>query len=163
MAKQYTSKQLRLMRYNDIITLNKSLFKAGRVMSRKDFAKLFNIPITTSGKYEDIHRSNLRLMGAQQEINMLMRENGMYIQSRDYYSEFKVADINKTKDTVVRFSTEVDVYSSCTTRLEAKLKDRRQKKTWGTYNKVPTNVVEGLTSYGPTRRHLLLKKRVTHY
>lgn len=153
-AIQLTPKQLRLDHYNRVITKNKSKFKTGSTFSRDDLVQLFNVQdIVNTGNYVDIQRSNLKLVTVQMEINMLMRENGLYLASKNYYSQFTVLKKKATKKTVIRYSAEVDINKVCTTRLEAKLKERVTNNTWGTYNKVSTARISTMGSTTPSIRH----------
>jgi hypothetical protein len=160
-TKALTTKEQRLMRYNDIITKYKKYFKAGHSLTRKQFVQLFGISnIKHTGTYEEVHRSNLRLVSAQVEINMLMRENGLYLASSDYYQNFSVGTKERTKREVVRYSSEIDINNNCTTRLEDKLTSRVKAGTWGTYNKVPSGTIKRLSSYSETPRHTRTRVRV---
>jgi hypothetical protein len=159
-----TAKQQRLIRYNDIITTNKTLFKAGSTMTRDSFVFLFKIPdIVNTGTYEEVHRANLKLVRAQMEINRLMRENGLYLESNNYYNSFSVVKKPKTKKTIVRYSAEVDINNYCTTRLETKLQERVKAKTWGTYNKVSRGVILNMDNNYKTERHKATINRVKSY
>lgn len=156
-----TKKELRLHMYNDIIVKNKKYFRAGKSLTRQQFVQLFRIPhIMHSGTYEEIHRSNLRLLNAQKEINMLMRENGLYVASSDYYQFFDIVNKERTKAEIIRYSAEVDITSNCTTRLEDKLKSRVKAGTWGTYNKVPSNTISQIATYKESKRHTRTRIRV---
>lgn len=162
--KKLTKKQERLLKYNDIITRNKKLFKPGSVFGREELALFFGVTnIVSKGNYKKVHQSNLQLVQLQTEINLLMRENGLYMRSSDYYSNFEVVNKKRTKATVVRYSSEVDINRYCTTRLEARLTDRIQNNTWGTYNKVNRNTVLALGgSYpSPTPRHAATIQRMS--
>lgn len=156
-----TAKQLRLQKYNNIILNNLQKFKAGASMTRADFVNLFNIPnIAITGSYKQIHRSNLKLVSVQVEINQLMRENGLYLQTEDYYTIFKVAPLKKTKSTVIRYSAEVDINHYCTSRLEAKLKQRVKAGTWGTYQNVFPSTIAKMGNKPITQRHATTINRV---
>jgi hypothetical protein len=155
-----TTKQQRLVNYNNIIVANLSKFKTGSVLSRKDFVKLFNITsVVDQGSYAVVHNSNLKLLKAQIEINVLMRENGLYLKSQDYYTNFLVLDKKATKKNIVRYSSEVDINTSCTTRLETKMKNRVNNKTWGSYFNVPTTSIQNL-AHKPSDRHARTIQRV---
>lgn len=159
-----TAKQQRLVQYNDIITRNKKLFKPGCTLSRKDFVALFAIQnIQTKGAYAKVHRSNLKLVQVQMEINMLMRENGLYLKSNDYYSSFSVAEKKQAKNTIIRYSAEVDINNYCTTRLENKLKERVTAGTWGTYKKVASGIIANMSHNYKTLRHSATINRVKNY
>ena len=142
-----TEKQIRMLGFNDVIAKNKAKFIPGKKFTRKQFIKLFKLTSIVDGKtIPEMMRSNLDLVSFQTEINKLMRENGLYIASKNYYTEFHVAPINKTKDTVVRYSAEVDINRICTNRLEDRLTARVKNNTWGNYNKLPRPLVLALAS-----------------
>jgi hypothetical protein len=156
-----TKEQLQLVQYNNVIVKNKAKFKKGASMTRDEFVKLFNVQdIVNTGEYAEVHRSNLRLVGVQMQVNRLMRENGLYIASSDYYSNFEVLKKEKTKKTVLRYSAEVDINSACTNRLETKLTERVKANTWGTYNNVSVGRISNMHSSNTTRRHMNTIKRV---
>jgi len=162
--KQPSKKQLRLMMFNDIITKNKKAFRSGKFLTKDAFIKLFRINYNTgSGTYAEIHRANLKLVQYQTEINMLMRENGLYLRSEDYYEFFRIGNKDRVKTEVIRYSAEVDINRACTTRLENNLKTRVKAGTWGTYNRVPNSVIEQMDTYSETKRHIKTKHRVTQY
>lgn len=150
-----TKKQERLKVYNKIITKNRKLLKAGATLTRAQFTKMFKIAgITNKGAYEKVHRSNLQLVGVQAELNVLMRENGLYLKSSDYYNEFSIASKDSVKSTVERFSKEVDIYYACTNRLIDKVEKRTSAGTWGTYNNVPVSTISTMGSISHSNRHL---------
>lgn len=152
---QLTVKQLRLKNYNDIIVLNRKKFKSGLTLTRRQFVKMFGIKgVVHKGNFKDVHKSNLYLVKVQVEINTLMRENGMYLKSKDYYGEFTIVSKAKVKSTVARFSKEVDVYSSCTTRLIDNVEKRTNAGTWGTYRRVPLHAISRLGSVNDSKRHV---------
>jgi len=161
-SKSKTEKHKRLLAYNDVITKNKVKFKAGSKLTRAAFVNLFGIPgIVHKGSYQKVHRANLALVRAQTEINALMAENGLYVSSRDYYNEFYVRDKNYTKSTIERFSTEVDVFDACTTRLEVKMTSRVNAGTWGRYNKLSAPVIGSIVARKPgSERHKQLIERI---
>lgn len=162
MIMKLTKKQ-RLLAYNKTITSFKAKFKAGKVMTREDFVDLFNIPdIVHKGTYAEVHRSNLRLVQAQTEINVLMRENGLYLSSRDYYSEFYVRDMDYTKAAIKRLSANVDICNAYATRLEDRMVKRIKNGNWGTYNKVKPSYINNMGFPEPSPRHKATIKRVKH-
>lgn len=132
-----TARDKRIALYNKIITKNKTKFKAGKSLSRKDFVALFGIQnIAHKGPYAKVHRANLRLVQAQNEINTLMQENGLYLSSKNYYSEFYVRDKDYTKAVIERMSDTVDTFDVKTQRILGAMENRVTAGTWGTYNKV---------------------------
>jgi len=161
--RKFTEKQLRLKRYNDVIVKNKKQFKAGQSLTRAELIKLFNIQIPQNNKsYEDEHKANLRLVAAQNELNLLMRENGLYLRSSDYYQNFHVVDKEQTKNQVIRYSSEVDVNRACTTRLESSLVNRVRAGTWGTYNKVSDDTIKNMSTTSESKRHKNTRIRVKY-
>jgi hypothetical protein len=161
--KTFTEKQLRLKKYNDIIVKNKKQFKAGQSLTRTQFIKLFQIPVkSTSKSYEEIHKDNLKLVAAQNELNLLMRENGLYLRSSDYYQNFHITDKERTKSQVLRYSSEVDINRACTTRLESNLVNRVRAGTWGTYNKLSDDTIKNLSNHSESKRHKNTRIRVKY-
>lgn len=161
--KKFTEKQLRLKKYNDIIVKNKKQFKAGQSLTRAEFIELFNIEIQQNNKsYEDVHKDNLKLVAAQNELNLLMRENGLYLRSSNYYQNFHIVDKEQTKNQVIRYSSEVDVNRACTTRLESNLGDRVRAGTWGTYNKVSDDTIKNMSTTTKSKRHENTRIRVKY-
>ena len=155
-----TIKQQRLVDYNNIIVANLSKFRSGSSLCRKEFVKLFNITaIVNVGTYSQVHTSNLKLLQVQTELNVLMRENGLYLKSQDYYSKFLVLDKKATKTNIIRYSSEVDINTSCTTRLENRMKNRVSSKTWGHYSAVSTSSIQNL-AHVPSVRHSRTIQRV---
>jgi len=148
-----TKKQQRMIKYNEIIAKNKTAFKAGKFFTRNDFIKIFELVIPSTGTHKEMTKANLDLVQAQAEINMLMRENGLYIRSRDYYSEFHVSEKAKTKRTVLRYRKESDVMDHCGDRLKACMGQRIKAGTWGTYNKVPISRIRGMRPYDPSEEY----------
>lgn len=130
-----------------IITANSSMFSAGNVMSQQDLVKLFNIKgVKTTGSYKELHRSNLVVMTMVQHINKLMRANGLYLASKDYYTEFHVKEKKATRNTVVRYSAQVEKNESCEVQLETAMVQRLKAGTWGHYRSC-------YTATGKRRRH----------
>ncbi|AGM47221.1 hypothetical protein AD45P2_00250 [Alteromonas phage vB_AmaP_AD45-P2] len=159
-----TQKQLRLKRYNDIIAKNKKLFAAGSTLTRDKFVSLFAVPdVVTAGNYVDVQRSNLRLVTAQTEINMLMRENGLYIRSKDYYSSFHVVEKKQTKNVIARYSSEVDVNRHCVSRLEMSFANKVKSNNWGQYDQLTEQQILNLDTAFVSRRHESVIKRLQSY
>lgn len=158
-----TIKQQKLQEYNEIILANKAKFTPGKTITRKQLVKMFKIPgINHKGAYPKVHRSNLALLNVQMDINVLLRENGLYLQSKDYYTKFVIAEKLATKKTIVRYSAEVDVNRRCAVRLEARMKSRVQAKSWGTYQDVPDNDIASLNN-PQTVRHAKTIQRVKSF
>lgn len=160
----YTAKQQRLINYNKIITANKFKLKAGMELTRDEFVNMFGITgIVNHGHYMSIQESNLKLVSVQNEINMLMRENGLYMKSKNYYSKFVVATKDFTKNTIIRYSSEVDRCEAVATRLEARMVTRLQNKNWGLYNKVDNKTIGSIGKFTDSVRHATTKHRVRQF
>ena len=164
MTKKITAKKLRLQAYNKIIARNKKLFQQGKSISCETFANLFGLEdIVTVGTYKELHRSNLRLVTLQNELNLLMRENGLYIHSTNYYTTFTVSERNVAKSTAIRYSSTVDVAKSCTQRLSDNYIQRVKDDTWGTYNKLSVAQIDDLLEPVTSTRHERVKSRIKHW
>ena len=148
------ARQKKLIEYNKIITQNKKLFKTGSKISRFKFASIFKVKgIRGKRTPQEYMSASLELVKTQTLANVLMRENGLYIRSKNYYSSFEVAELPKTKNTVVRYSAEVEINSVCTKRLETKLTERENEGTWGYYRSVPKNQILRMTGRASSPRH----------
>ena len=163
MSKKVTSPKVqRLSAYNDIICKNRFKFKAGFIFNRDEFIDAFGLTgIPKKGNYATMHRGNLKLVSAQQEINTLLRESGMYLKSSHYYSLFTICEKERTKGEVKRYSTSVDRNEATTDRLVDCMEARG--KRWGTYLKVPKRNIASLNNHQPTARHEKVKTRLTHF
>ena len=161
MAKRLTNKQQRLIEYNQILTKNKAMFKSGQSITRDTLVDLFSIEnVVNHGSYQEIQRANLNIVAAQGDINRLLRESGLYLRSKGYYSHFKVLPYEQTKEKAASYSSEVDRFTSTTDRIIAKMEDRVSANTWGTYNKVPKSTIDEINSYSPSKRHKRALKRI---
>lgn len=156
-----TTKQQRLWEYAKIISGNKKTFSTGSVISRQDLVNILGLEnITNKGNAKNIMRSNLALVDAQVVLNTILRESGLYIKSKDYYSEFHVACVEQTKDAIARYSSEVDTNRDCTDRLEATLKQQRAAGTWGKPVKLLKAQVITLGQTIQSKRHTSKLKRL---
>jgi hypothetical protein len=154
-----TKLEVRMNKYNDILTKNKYRLKAGQSMSRKDFTKLFEIPgVVHKGTYDKVQKANLNLVKAQSEINRLMSESGLYISSCDYYGKFYVRRKKETKNVVERMSSKVDTFDAKTERLLLAMEKRVAAGTWGTFNKV--RKTSQVANQQPERHTKVLKRLV---
>lgn len=158
-----TSKRIqRLTSYNNIISKNRSKYKAGFRFSRDEFISAFGLPaFPKRGNYATMHKASLKLVAAQQEINELLRESGMYLKSTNYYSEFVITKKEPTKGEITRYSAAVDRNEACTARLADKMEERGSR--WGTYLKVPARQIASLGKFEATERHEAVKTRLTHF
>lgn len=157
MASKLTKAQ-RIAAYQKILVANKHKVKAGYSMTRKQFTRLFKlVGITHKGSFDDVHRSNMLLVQAQNEINSLLATSGMYMSSRGYYGEFYIRDQAETKNVVERMSGRVDTYDASTQRLLGNMESRVRAGTWGKYNK--TNKNQAAVAVDDTR-HTNVKARL---
>ena len=127
-----------------ILSANRRQLRAGKTISRAQLITMLGITDISknpkkTGTYVDLHKENLRLVAAQREVNELLCLNGLYLKAKDYYSYFEVCSKDDTKQTIVRYASQVDVNRACEHRLDAGLHARVQKRTWGYYNRVYTN------------------------
>lgn len=158
-----TTKQQLLVDYDNIITKNKKHFKVGQRFTRNDFIKMFSLNLPSSGTYKVMHRANLKLVQVQNMVNMLMRENGLYIKSEDYYNEFVVVEKDATKDTILRYRKESETYLDCNARLSASMGSRIKAGTWGTYNKVGVTRITNMNEYQPSTAYKRDLKKIKHW
>lgn len=164
-VKAKLSKHDQLLRdYDDVLTKNKKLFKAGCMISRKDLVTLFGVQgDVTTGSYKRQHKANLRLVRVQNTINYLMRANGLYLKSKDYYSEFHVCQKDQTKSVIVRYAAGVDTQDSCEVQLDTGMITRLNAGTWGTYNRVYHGNKATNPAPAPKGQEARAINRVKHY
>ncbi len=161
-TKAVSARVARLTSYNNIISKNRSKYKAGFIFSRDEFISAFGLTgIPKRGNYPTMHKGNLKLLAAQQEINELLRESGMYMKSSNYYSEFVITKKEPTKGEITRYSAAVDRNEACTERLTDKMEERGTR--WGSYLKVPARNIASLGKFKQTDRHERVKTRLTHF
>jgi hypothetical protein len=154
----------RLKAYNDIITKNKKSFKAGVTVSRANFITMFGLKgIVDTGNYKDVHKSNLKLVKAQTEINKLMNQSGLHVKSSDYYSEFTISNKERTKNEITRYSAKVERNLMATSTLENQMNLRLQRKNWGTYNRLKATTIRNLDNTPTSPRHQAVLNRVKHF
>lgn len=120
-----------------IVTKNKSMFKKGSKITQAQFIKLFGLPkLPKTGNYKDLHRANMKLVALKEQVNYLMRANGLYLKAKDYNSYFMVMDSDRTETAIVRYSAKVERNEACERQLEDAYEYRTNAGTWGTYNRV---------------------------
>lgn len=160
--KAVSARNQRLTNYNNIISKNRTKYKAGFRFSRDEFIDAFGLTgIPKRGNYPTMHKGNLKLVAAQQEINELLRESGMYLKSSNYYSEFMITKKEPTKGEITRYSSAVDRNEASAQRLADRMEARGSR--WGTYLKVPTRNIASLGSYELSERHKKVITRITHF
>jgi hypothetical protein len=125
-----------LVLFDKIINANKTTFKPGSTISRKDLVSMFSIAVDSNpkavGTYKDLQADNLMLVSAQRKINDVLNHNGLHVKSRDYYSSFLVCSKELTKKTVVQHSARVERMEARQSILEANIHNRvKVKKTYG--------------------------------
>lgn len=158
------AKLKRLKEINQIITANKHKFKTGNVFTAEEFGFMFGYyGVTTKGSYKNVQRSNLKLVSIQGDVNQLMRENGLYLRSRNYYSFFEVCDIEKTKNTVLRYRAEADNTAVYNQDLLNTLQMRHSNNNWGTYNKVTVGRIKAIVDRKPSAAFVSQAKRLTQF
>lgn len=154
----------RLKEINQIITANKQKFKSGKIFTAEEFGFMFGYyGVTTRGSYKAMQKSNLKLVAIQGDVNKLMRENGLYLRSRNYYSFFEVCDIKQTKNTVLRYRAEADNTSTYNQDLLSNLQMRHDKDNWGTYNKVAVDRIKAIVDRQPSPSFKAQAKRLTQF
>lgn len=166
-----TKRMQRLLDYDRIMATSRKHFRAGSYLSRDQLITMFNLQGVSklghmNGTYAEQHRENLRLVAVQQDINHLLRANGLYMRSMDYYTSFQICRKEQTKNTIVRYAGQIERNDSCEVQLDAGMVQRVQAGTWGTYNRVYTN--QGLrkaprTTTAKLHREEPAKRRVKGY
>lgn len=149
-----TKKQMRLFLYNETIAKHKKLFKVGAFITRQQFTTMFRLEgIVSTGSYEEILHSNMKLMNAQAEINSLMKENGMILTSENYYSFFRVMSQAETKKTILTTSKRIDRNIAHVDRLTDKLVDKAKDGSWGEYTEITSSAIVAMGHNGASDRH----------
>ncbi len=150
-----TLKQQRLANINTILVNNSAVIQSGLTLSREEFIELFDIEdVVNIGDYQKVHRSNLKLLSMQTDINLLLRESGLYMTSEEYYSYFHIMEKENTKQTILRYSSEVDICKTSTDNLENCMVSRTKSKTWGHYANVSTETIKSITKKPKSVRHI---------
>jgi hypothetical protein len=165
------TKRLSLLAVDKILSANRKRLRPGKVLSRAEFVSMLQLSDIqknpkAKGSYVDLHRENMKLVAEQQRVNKLMRLNGLYLKSKDYYSEFEVCSKDDTKGTIVRYAGQVDRNVVCEETLDSHMVSRLVSGTWSTYNRVLTN--KGQRKYfaqptSTTVREETAIKRVKNY
>jgi len=97
---------------NNLITANKSHFKAGTTMSEQQFLALasnipdLNTPSFTSSfsSAADAHRYALKKVSCYTKFNKLLAHRGLVIKSKDYYSSFEIVEKARVSSEIERIS-----------------------------------------------------------
>ena len=109
---------------NNFVAKNKANFKAGNVMSEKDFLALvasipgfdapaYNSKFTTAA---DVTKYNLTKVAAYTKLNKVLMHRGLIIKARDYYSSFEVVDKSRVSHEVERIAARA-VYASTASNI----------------------------------------------
>lgn len=74
-----------------IITTNRTMFKAGTVMTEEEFCKVAGIKYRQRfRKQKEMLQYQMSKMQMYTALNKLLRKRGLYIRSSDYYSTFEL-------------------------------------------------------------------------
>lgn len=109
---------------NNLISSNKSSFKAGSTMSCKDFLSLaaqisgLNAP-TFTAKPANPAKYHLQIVAAYTKFNKLLAARGLVIKAKNYYSSFEVVDSSRVTAEVERISARAASCAVASTNLQA--------------------------------------------
>ena len=130
-----TKKALTQAQYAKVIAKYAKRFSVGGKLTRKQMTKWFKVQdVVHEGTAEAIQKSNLRLVQAQTDINNLLRPSGLYLRSRNYYSEFYIADKDETKRAVLNYQSKSTAHRCCSDELEDAMGETIANGTWGSYS-----------------------------
>ena len=104
--------------YNDLITSNKAMFKAGSKFNSTQLYKLLKLTPPASNDYVSQHKFKLKLTHHTIKINSLLALRGLRIASKHYYSEFEVVKKPKVKVTVTNYENKSKIMDNTAHRLE---------------------------------------------
>lgn len=137
-----TKKALTQAQYAKVIAKYAKRFSVGGKLTRKQMTKWFKLTnVVHEGTAAEIQKSNLNLVRAQAAINQLLRPSGLYLRSRNYYSEFYIADKDETKRTILNYQSKSASHRRCSDELEDAMGEAIAEGTWGKYS------VERTTSF----------------
>jgi len=142
--------------YHQIMNKHPHRFQTGSVIKRRTFCKLFRIKgVIHSGPFDEIQRANLKLVGVQADVNNILRQSGLVMKSRDYYSEFYIANLKETGETVLAHQEKAEAHKRCSNDLEKAVISRLRAGTWGQLGTVVPSVTGSVTP----RRSLAYKAK----
>lgn len=158
-----TTRQQALVHYDNVITKNKKQFKAGQRFTRDAFIRMFSLNLPSTGSYKIMHRANLKLVQVQNDVNLLMRESGLYLKSVDYYNEFVILEKEATKRVILRYQQKSEEASKSNSYLTASMGARIKAGTWGTYNKAGTKRISSIKQYEPSTAYTNQRNTLKHW
>lgn len=128
--------------YAKVLAKHIDRFSTGGKLTRRQLTKWFNVKgIVHTGTAKKIQQSNLQLVQVQREINKLLRASGLYLRSRDYYSEFYIVNKDETKRTILNYQSKSTAQRCCSDELEDAMGETIADGTWGKFS------VERTTSF----------------
>ena len=137
-----TKTALTQVQYAKVIAKYAKCFSVGGKLTRKQMTNWFKVKdVVHEGTAAAVQKSNLRLVHAQAAINKLLRPSGLYLRSRNYYSEFYIANKDETKRTVLNYQSKSTAHRCCSDELEDAMGETIADGTWGKYS------VERTTSF----------------
>lgn len=152
----------RLVFLNTVISNNKKLFKPGAIINRETFISLCNLSeVKNKQDFKEYQRVNLSIVSTQNQLNVLLRESGLYIKSKNYYSSFTILKKDQLKNKIINYSSSTDRLKSTTNRILDKTAEKLKNKEWGKYKKLDIYELQNLYNYEVTERHTRTIKRVT--
>lgn len=147
--------------YRTIINKNKHRFAVGKTFKRKSFCRMFRIKgVVHQGTFHQIQRSNLELVSVQTKINKILMEQGLVLKSRNYYSEFYIADKASTKSKIVKHSEQAEDHKFLSDGLEKNMTYRIKAGTWGNYSNTVVPPITASSHPGYSKTHENKIKRI---
>lgn len=133
--------------YSAIVQKNQDRFAVGKRLTRRQFAKMFRVKgIVHEGEYVEVQKSNLTLVGVQAAVNKVLSECGLYLRSRNYYTDFYIVGKEQTKGTILSYQDKSEAHKNASDRLESNMGQRIKAGTWGTYDNSVTPRVSASVS-----------------
>ncbi len=121
--------------YEKVMAKRIERFSVGGKMTRRQLVKWFNLKdIVHEGTAQEVQASNLRLVQAQTVINSILRSSGLYLRSRNYYSNFYIANKEETKQAVLNHQTKSTMQRVCSEQLEDAMHEQVVAGAWGKYS-----------------------------
>ena len=141
-----TKTALTQVQYAKVIAKYTKRFSVGGKLTRKQMTNWFKVKdVVHEGTAAAVQKSNLQLVHVQAAINKLLRPSGLYLRSRNYYSEFYIANKDETKRAVLNYQGKSAAHRCCSDELEDAMGETIADGTWGSYS------VERTTSFVSTR------------
>lgn len=150
--------------YAAIVQKNKDRFTAGKRLTRRQFTKMFRVKsIVHEGEYADVQKSNLALVSVQAAVNKVLSECGLYMRSRDYYTDFYIVDKDQTKGAILGYQEKSEAHKTASNRLESNMGQRIKAGTWGTYDNSITPRVSASVASGKSAAYTRKRNRIKHW